>query len=800
MLRIVGATTAALLSSFSLAVVAAPAAAQVAVFPIPGTHYNRPATQITFRGVSPGQIGQLQVVGSKTGAHTGHTAADSDGQGGSFIPDQPFASGETVTVTTALNVIGAKHGTFSFTIANARGLLGYGPLLLAPPGANGVQRFRSRPDLQPAAMTVGRDAAPASEGDIFLAPQNGPVQNGPMILDPQGRLVWFQPFPIQTNTLITDFRVQNLYGQQVLTWWQGNTANGQGRGTGVILNRDYQEIAIVSAGNGLDMDLHEFLITPQGDAYVVASAPVSLPGVRKPAIDSVVQEIDIKTGLVLFEWHALDHIPLWQSYFTPKYPGFIFDPYHVNSIAIARDGNLIVSSRNTSTVYKIDRLTGKVMWSLGGKASTFKMGAGTSTWGQHDALVQADGSLTIFDDGAGPPTVHPYSRGIREALDPRHKTTRLIKEYDHSPDISADFEGDVQPLRDGNVFLGWGQQPFFSEDNAAGQQIFDARFNVPTTTYRAYRFRWSAQPPTSPALAAALEGNGLATLYASWNGATDVAAWRLLAGSTATGLAPVGRTTWSGFETAVAAPSPGPYFSVQALGSGGQVLASSPVQSVPDHIAIFGSTAFVAPGGFAGLPVGCYIAGAWCHITTTLTVGRAVIARSGAESLASGTSGMLYFKLSPAGRALLRRARGRRLPALVTVRDSSGAGAVGTLNLSPFATSGPGPRRSVGRSQPLQIVGGTVFVSTAGVGGVLVGCRAATPCGAATRISAAHATIARAGREYIDARGSRYLIFSLSAPGRALLAHARGNQLPATIKVTGAAGKTITARVALVRY
>lgn len=148
----------------------------------------------------------------------------------------------------------------------------------------------------------------------------------------------------------------------------------------MILNRAYEQIATVKAGNGLDMGLHEFLVTPRGDAYIFASSPVHLPGVGKPAVDSVVQEIDISTGLVLFEWHALDHIPLSASYFTPQGPGHIFDTYHANSIAVDRDGDLLVSMRNTSAVYKIDHQTGDVLWTLGGKHPSFRMGTGTSTW------------------------------------------------------------------------------------------------------------------------------------------------------------------------------------------------------------------------------------------------------------------------------------------------------------------------------------------------------------------------------------------------------------------------------------
>ncbi len=461
----------ALALAISLTLLAGPAAAQpntpVSVYPSPGTSYNEPHQQIAFRGIPANEIGNVSVVGSLTGAHTGQIEADSDGDGGSFVPNQQFQNGETVTVSTSLNIVGGHNGSFTFKIEHPSWPIKPAALPVVPNGPGALQQFRSRPDLQPPAVVVSKNSAPSSEGDIFVAPQFGPVQNGPMILDSTGHLVWFQPFPISQKLIVTDFRAQNLNGQPVLTWFQGYTNSGTGEGEGVILNQSYQQVATVQAANGLQMDLHEFLVTPQGNAYIMAVSPVSEPNVvHKPLLDSVVQEIDIKTGLVLFEWHALDHIPLSYSDFGTSTPGFVYDPYHGNSFGLDSDGNVIVSMRDTSAVYKINRSTGRVMWELGGKHSSFRLGSGTSTAFQHDAEVQPDGTVTIFDDGAGPPTVHKYARGIRVALDTKHMTARLLNTYPHSPQISTNFEGSTQELSGGDMFLGWGQQPYFSEDNA----------------------------------------------------------------------------------------------------------------------------------------------------------------------------------------------------------------------------------------------------------------------------------------------------------------------------------------------
>ena len=177
----------------------ASAQAAVTVYPFPGSRYETPQTQIVFRNVSPSKIGTVTVVGSASGLHAGRIAADSDGQGGSFLPAKPFKPGETVTVTTSLPLLDVTGSKFSFTIASVAPWPPPPQLPRAGAGAHGLDHFRSRPDLVPASVTVNVNHAPASDGDWFLAPQFGPNQDGPMILDPQGRLVWFKPRPLPAS-------------------------------------------------------------------------------------------------------------------------------------------------------------------------------------------------------------------------------------------------------------------------------------------------------------------------------------------------------------------------------------------------------------------------------------------------------------------------------------------------------------------------------------------------------------------------------------------------------------------------
>ncbi len=768
----------------------------VSVYPLPGSTHSLPQTQITFRGVPAAQIGSVQVAGSSTGAHSGTIRADSDGQGGSFVPSQPFAPGETVTVTTGLNVVGGSGGAWKFAIAVPFGSINPMKLPMVPAGSNGVQHFHSRPDLQPASITINKRSSAAYNGDIFLTPQYGPVQNGPMLLDPSGNLIWFQPLP--SNQLAADFRVQQLGGQPVLTWWQGYTNNGSGRGEGVIYNTSYQQIATVQAGNGLQgMDLHEFLLTPQGDAWIVGVSPVRWGTVKKPLMDSVVQEIDIKTGLVLFEWHALDHVPLTASFFKTNAKGLVFDPYHLNSITIDLDGNPIVSMRNTWALYKINVQTGAVMWTLGSNQSSFKLGAGAGTAFQHDAIVQPDGSITMFDDGGGPPTVRA-GRVVRVAVNPIKKTVTLIKQYQHSPALDTNFEGNAQVLPGGDVFVGWGQQPYFTEFNAAGKTVFDARFTSNTSSYRAYRMGWSGQPTGAPNIAAAPNNDGTLEAWASWNGATNVASWQVLAGESPGSLVPLMTVAKRGFETAMAAATGSPYLAVRALDSSGHVLATSSATAMPPHIGIAGRSAFVASTGVGGLPAVC-INSRTCHIAVTITAGRTVIARTGSQQVPAQGGGIVYFSLTGAGRSMLAHARGHRLLVHMTGRDVSKLTFGRYITLVPFSTSGAGPARAASQSGTLRLIGLTDFVSSGGVGGILAECVDTTPCHVRTSVSVGSTVIASTGSEVLGARGVGYLIFTLNSAGRSTLARARGNQLGAAVTISDG-GATAHGQVALVRF
>jgi hypothetical protein len=377
-----------------------------------------------------------------------------------------------------------------------------------------------------------------------------------------------------------NFKAQTYKGETVLTWWEG-LHTGYGQGEYVILDSSYRELARFGAGNGYQGDHHEFLITPEDTALITIynRLPRDLVSEGDPldgyVLDGIAQELDIETGEVLFEWHSLEHVGLDESYTNH------FDYFHINSIEVYDEDHLLISSRSTSTVYKISRKMGEVEWRLGGKKSDFEMGPGTRTTFQHDARRQRDGTITIFDNGNVSRV--DQSRGIVVEVDEDKMSASLVREYTHPDRLLSDTQGNVQVLPNGNVLVGWGSAPFFSEFNHHGELLFHAAFPTEGETYRAFRFPWSGQPTDDPAIAAELGTEDKVTIYASWNGATEVTTWQVLAGSAPDQLEPLASAPRQGFETVITVRTTESYVGLNATNGSGKVLGTTNAIKLEDR-------------------------------------------------------------------------------------------------------------------------------------------------------------------------------------------------------------------------
>ncbi len=420
------------------------------------------------------------------------------------------------------------------------------PSASASPGAR--RTYRSRPDIAAPLVEITTLAGIPAPGLVFLTPANGQGHDGPMIVDASGELVWMRP---DTSGYATDLRVATLGGAPVLTWWEGDNNAGIGSGEHVVADASYRVLHRIDGQKGRKADLHELVLTPGRTALFFAYASVgpgplpASPDNQIRVMDCAIQEVDLTTGALLFEWHSVDHIAVDESVLTPPTAAdAIHDYFHGNSIEVDTDGNLIVSARNTSAVYKVDRTTGDVIWRLGGKRSDFDMGPGTAFALQHDARRQADGTLTLFDDNQAP----NFSRGLVLRVDESAKTATMVREYPQPQRLLSTSQGNVQYLPNGHVFIGWGSVPQFSEFTADGRLVLHAEFTA-SQSYRDRRYAWVGRPAEAPTVAADPSGSG-AVVYASWNGATEVARWDVLVGNS-TAMRQVASTPRTGFETIV---------------------------------------------------------------------------------------------------------------------------------------------------------------------------------------------------------------------------------------------------------
>lgn len=452
---------------------------------------------------------------------------------------------------------------------------------------DGSRVFRSRPDLHPPVITVDTISKAIAPGLILTDAHAGPSHQGPIILDGKGDLVWFLDLSPGSTTALRafNFQVQSLLDKPVLTWFEGAVVDGHGQGHYELWDTTYTKVAEVEGKNGYLADLHEFVLTPRGTALFTCfgEAPANLTGFggTKSAnyFYGVVQEVDVSTGALLFEWRSDQYVGLGESYQPITSDTVPWDYFHINSIQIdPTDGNLLISGRNTWAIYKVDRSSGKILWRLGGKKSDFKVAPAAHFAFQHDVRRYPDGSVTVFDNEGGPPKEASQSRGLILSVNDKSRTAALSRAIYHAPPVLSEALGSVQELSDGHIFMGWGDSSYITEYDAAGKVIFDARMPNFTESYRAFKQAWTARPTAEAPALAVLSTGATATLYASYNGCTDIAGWVVLGGPASNRLTALGYADYMGFETAITVHAPPTYLAVQAVASAGQVLAGSAPQ------------------------------------------------------------------------------------------------------------------------------------------------------------------------------------------------------------------------------
>ncbi|KAM3434710.1 hypothetical protein NHJ13734_005889 [Beauveria thailandica] len=530
---------------------------------------------------------------------------------------------------------------------------------LGSSGMAPMRRYRSFDHASVDVRFLARDDALCSRDQLFLATRGSGTEPGAVILDHAGELVWRQP---RMAAEVHDFRVQEYKGERFLTFWAGAPDGGAKQGSWYMVRcpdeaTPSRPCERHGATPGFEFgDMHEFELTPNGTALVTIynSIPADLSPLGGAAkgyiLDGIFQEIDIETGSVLFQWHASNHIPLKTSKKPIKgcsddpkraflgcgnKPDAAFDYYHINSVQKDPKGNYLISGRHTSSLTYINGTSGEPLWHMGGDMNQFEtIPLGTKVlfaW-QHHARLHDDDTITLLDNNAYDPKARrTESRGLRLQADFDSMNVTLQTAYTHPQQIMAFSQGNAQVLPDsGNVLVGWGSSAAFTEFSADGEVLCDARFAPaalfsfqPLSSYRVYRGRWVGKPQDAPRVAVAGR-----SIYVSWNGATEVAAWRLQGKTTTTTTTTAAGNGGGGggednafedvveipkthFESEFAAANLTRSYSkirVQAIDVGGVTLGTTAEVDPPSRWSLLiGAIDLLLVGAAAGIVVGCVL-------------------------------------------------------------------------------------------------------------------------------------------------------------------------------------------------
>lgn len=494
---------------------------------------------------------------------------------------------------------------------------------------HGDWQFRSRPDLSPPKLNITIDATEETDnGYLFIAPfsgfkeggpSHGPRQSAPYIFTDKGELVWsgfgiFSGWP-------ANFQKGVINGEDVLFALEGthNPDYGHGHGHWTFLNKHYDQVGILRAGNHKISDKHELHIVNGKTALLQVYQPVprdlSAFGGKKNqqwVVDSIFQELDIETGEVLFEWSSLDHVSPADSV-LPVNPGHAgsgfnssdaWDYFHINSVDKDEKGDYVISARNAASLYKIDGKTGEIIWKLGGlpdiTSSDFEYQNWNFSFQHHARFLPRNGEkeiISFFDNSAqgtedangGEVHYNSHSSGKIVELNSKTKKAKLLYNAIPPDNLLAKSQGSTQVLENGNVLVNWGSEGAVTEFNENGKPIFHAYLDSgklfeQVENYRAFKYDWTGQPSEKIAVVTEITNDDKSIVYVSWNGDTETKSWEFYAIESNGKQKFLGEKERSGFETSIELDGKYEKIIVVSRGSNGKTLGTSDISKVYEQV------------------------------------------------------------------------------------------------------------------------------------------------------------------------------------------------------------------------
>ena len=287
----------------------------------------------------------------------------------------------------------------------------------------------------------------------------------------------------------------------------------------------------------------------------------------------------------------------------------------------------------------------------------------------------------------------------------------------------------------------------------------------------------------TPALAIQPQPNGWVNLMPSWAAQPGITQYVILAGASPLALGTI-ETLTATRRTPARLQAVYPYYEVQGLNVGGQIVGTSGPLQTPPSVAIFGNSAYVGAKGPVGIPVAC-LNQRPCQLEAQIFDGTKRIAHSPVTAV-SVHGGQLMVPLSAQSRRLVTEAPGRHLPVTVRLLDVTGAKASRDMTLIGYSISGRAPKRRTWPSTSVQILGSTSYVSNGYTGGVLASCRETVPCVSTVSVTLGSESLAPPHTVTIGPGEIGYLTYTLNRRGHKLLRAAPGNQLGARLTVTTA--------------